>query len=179
MSNFNIVIEQNTVLSCEEDTTDYVSVEMYARQEDGKPHDASIGVVCYTFKIDEEISVAVGEEKILTITDSTSVRVKDKSFAVPISSLLDSTEYGYLIIQNNTYSEKYGLHWGNCLYKNLGCYKSLIVRIGSAGVDDYIHWYEDNNWYDYSKKRTTERVTANAGETKTFTITDTTQIVGE
>lgn len=179
LSNFNIGIGQNTVLACEEDTTDYVSVEMYARQEDGKPHDASIGVVCYTFKIDEKMSVAVGEEKILIITDSTLVRVADKSSTISISSLLDSTAYGYLIIQNHAYSEKYGLHWANCLYENLGRYKSLIVRIGSAGVDDYIHWYADNNWYDYSKKRTTERVTANAGETKTFTITDTTQIVGE
>ena len=173
LSNFNIGIGQNTVLAYEEDTTDYVSVEMYARQEDGKPHDASIGVVCYTFKIDEEISVAVSEEKTLTITDSTSVRVKDKSFAVPISSLLDSTEYGYLIIQNNTYNTLYNLHWAGCLYKDMEPYSSLVVRIGSAGVGDYIH-----SGYVYSW-RTTERVTANVGETKTFTITDTTQVVGE
>jgi|GEM_PF-1942461 len=173
LSNFNIGIGQNTVLACEEDTTDFVSVEMYAIQEDGKPYDASIGVVCYTFKIDEKMSVAVGEEKTLTITDSTSVRVKDKSFAVPISSLLDSTEYGYLIIQNNTYKTLYNLHWAGCLYKGMEPYSSLVVRIGSAGVDDYIHYGYAYSW------RTTERVTANVGETKTFTITDTTQVVEE
>lgn len=118
-------------------------------------------------------------KKRLAITDSTLVRVADKSSAISISSLLDSTEYGYLIIQNHAYSEKYGLHWVNCLYENLGCYKNLIVRIGSAGVDDYVSWYKDKNGYDYSKKRTTERVTANIGETKTFAITDTTQVVEE
>ncbi|MEL3905836.1 MAG: hypothetical protein P1P65_02220 [Treponema sp.] len=184
---FSLEIGESRIFNIEtENDAAPITVEtMYAKNKETVPYDSSVGVIQYTFKTDETIRTALGEAAAFTFTDSTQIIPAGTFTAVPLSSLLDSSPYGYLTIENNYSKSFYRVTWNGVVCEVPSAYYSYqfpplrqyTIKIGGTDtVSSYISFYVGYQ-SDAPLYRTGDPVSVPAGTAVTYSISGNTMVV--